>query len=66
MITLEQFTNRMRSLLNIDHHLLPELTDQDWREFRQNEFRYFINAADDRQRKAFWREIEKRQPENRP
>lgn len=58
---VEQFTNRMRSLLNVSHGLLPELTDRDWREFLDDPFRYFINSADQRQRAAIWREIEKRQ-----
>lgn len=58
---VEQFTNRMRSLLNVRHHLLPELTNRDWREFLDSPFGYFINGADQRQRAAIWREIEKRQ-----
>lgn len=63
--TMEQFANRMRSLLNIDHYLLPELSDEDWREFQSNQFRYFINRAGLPQMRALWREIEKRQPENK-
>ena len=59
--TLSGFINRVRSLYNIDHHLLPELSDRDWKEFQGNPARYFINSADRVQADAIWREIEKRQ-----
>ena len=59
--TFAGFINRVRSLYNIDHHLLPELSDGDWKEFRDNPPRYFINRADRVQAEAIWREVEKRQ-----
>ena len=59
--TLSGFINRVRSLYNIDHYLLPELSDRDWKEFQANPVRYFINSADRVQAEAIWREIEKRQ-----
>ena len=57
-----QFINRVRSLYNIDRFLLPELSDSDWKEFRDNPPRYYINSADRRQVEAIFREVEKRQP----
>ena len=59
--TLSGFINRVRSLYNIDHYLLPELSKEDWPQFRDNPPRYFINSADKVQAEAIWREIEKRQ-----
>ena len=32
-MTTHEFLNRLRSLYNIDHYLLPELTDAQWAEF---------------------------------
>ena len=61
VLTHHGFINRVRSLYNIDHHLLPELSDQDWKEFRDNPPRYYINSADCIQADAIWREIERRQ-----
>jgi hypothetical protein len=58
---MSAFLNRVRSLFNIDHHLLPELTERDWQEFRDDPPRYFINNADLPQLRAIWREVEKRQ-----
>jgi hypothetical protein len=55
------FLNRVRSLFNIDHYLLPELTERDWQEFRDDPPRYFMNKADLPQLRAIWREVEKRQ-----
>ena len=57
---IEEFLNRVRSLYNIDGHLLPELTDDQVVEFIKNPPRYFINT-DKRQKDAIWREIERRQ-----
>ncbi len=56
-----EFINRVRSLYNIDWHLLPELSKEDWQEFRDNPPRYYINRADRAQADAIWREIERRQ-----
>ena len=55
------FMNRIRSFYNIDHYLLPELSEEDWREFRKDPPRYFINRADKAQSDAIWREVERRQ-----
>ena len=54
------FHNRIRSLFNIDGHLLPELTQEQQREFVSDPVRYFIRT-DKIQSDAIWREIEKRQ-----
>jgi hypothetical protein len=50
----------LASLYNIDHYLLPELSDEHWLEFRDNPPRYFMNT-DKEQSDAIWREVEKRQ-----
>ena len=60
-MTLSDFINRVRSLYNIDHYCLPELSDSDWKQFRDNPPRYFINLADKIQAEAIFREVEKRQ-----
>ena len=54
------FLSRVRSLYNIDRHLLPELGDRQWIEFRDKPPRYLIKA-DQEQSDAIWREVEKRQ-----
>lgn len=54
------FINRVRSLYNIDHHLLSELREQDWEPFRSDPARYFINT-DKVQSDAIFREVERRQ-----
>lgn len=56
-----EFVNRIRSLYNIDHYLLPELTDEQWIEFRDDPPRYLIRT-DKPQADAILREVEKRQP----
>lgn len=59
---MSAFLNRVRSLFNINHYLLPELdVTRDWPEFRDDPPRYFINRADLTQQRAIWREVEKRQ-----
>jgi hypothetical protein len=58
---MHAFLNRVRSLFNIDHYLLPELSEKDWPLFRDDPPRYFINRADLQQCRAIWREVEKRQ-----
>lgn len=55
------FLNRVRSLFNIGQYLLPELSERDWQEFRDDPPRYFINRADLPQLRAIWREVERRQ-----
>lgn len=55
------FLNRVRSLFNIDGHLLPELTREQQGDFLRDPVRYFI-AADAAQSDAIWREVENRQP----
>lgn len=52
--------NCIRSLYNIDRHLLPELTDEQWFNFNDHPPHYFIHA-DDTQAEAIWREVAKRQ-----
>jgi hypothetical protein len=54
-----EFSNRLRSLFNIDGDLLPELTPEEQIAFVRDPVRYFIKANDTA---AIWREIEKRQP----
>jgi hypothetical protein len=60
MTTLE-FKNRIASLYNIDRHRLPELSDRDWQQFRDDPPRYLINLADMPQSEAIMREVERRQ-----
>lgn len=60
-----QFIDRIRSLYNIDHYLLPELTDEQWIEFRDDPPRYLIRA-DQAQADAILREVEARQVRNPP
>ncbi len=59
-MNLHDFLNRVRSIYNIDGCLLPELTEEQQREFIKNPTRYFINT-DYPQQKAIWREVERRQ-----
>jgi hypothetical protein len=59
-MTSHEFLNRIRSLYNIDRHLLPELTDEQWPEFRDDPPRYLIHT-DKVQSDAIMREVEKRQ-----
>ena len=54
------FHNMVRSLYNIDHHRLPELTAEHWREFQADPAHYFIRT-DKVQSDAIWREVELRQ-----
>jgi hypothetical protein len=54
------FTNMVRSLFNIDGHLLPELTAEHQREFVRDPVRYFM-GTDKSQQDAIFREVMKRQ-----
>lgn len=54
------FLNMVRSLYNIGHDKLPELSDSDWLEFRNDPPRYYINT-DNRQQRAIYREVLRRQ-----
>ena len=54
------FLNRIRSLYNIDHDRLPELTDEQWPEFRDDPPHYLIHT-DKVQVDAIMREVEARQ-----
>jgi hypothetical protein len=54
------FTNRIRSLYNIDSDLLPELTREQQSDFLADPVRYFLDA-DEAQSDAIMREIEARQ-----
>lgn len=47
-------------MYNIDHYQLPELTDEQWIQFRDNPPRYLIHT-DKAQVMAIIREVEKRQ-----
>lgn len=60
MIEKSAFHNAVRSLYNIDRHMLPELTDKQWVKFRDDPPRYFIEA-DRAQSHAIWDEVRKRQ-----
>lgn len=64
MLTLSEFLNCVRSLYNINANKLPELTHQQWCEFRDNPPRYFINT-DYAQQRAIVREINARQSERK-
>lgn len=64
-MTNHEFIDRIRSLYNIDHHLLPELTDEQWIEFRDDPPRYLIRAGQV-QADAILREVERRRPTNPP
>jgi hypothetical protein len=55
-----QFVNRVRSLYNIDRHLLPELDGEEWIRFRDDPPRFLIKT-NEKNAKAILREIEKRQ-----
>lgn len=57
---LPGFINRIKSLWNIDRHRVPELSDEQWVEFRDNAVKYFTRT-DDAQQRAIWREVERRQ-----
>lgn len=58
------FMNRLRSMFNIDGYLLPELSQDEQREFVREPIKYLINRADKPQALAIWRELEKRQKYN--
>lgn len=64
-MTKAEFLNRVRSLFNIDPHLLPELTTEQQAEFIREPVRYFIQA-DKAQSDAIWREVERRQDIPKP
>jgi hypothetical protein len=55
-----EFRNRIRSLFNIDGHLLPELSSQQQLEFLRAPVTYFLES-DETQSDAIMREIERRQ-----
>lgn len=59
-MTQHEFINRVRSLYNIDRVKLPELSDEQWLEFRDDPPRYLIRTDKD-QADAIMREVEKRQ-----
>jgi hypothetical protein len=59
-MTRHEFTNRLRSLHNIDKHQVPELTDAQWVKFRDDPPRFMIRAGQEAA-EAIWREVEKRQ-----
>jgi hypothetical protein len=59
-MTNHEFINRIRSLYNIDHSMLPELTDFQWIEFRDDPPRY-LARTDKKQSDAILREVERRQ-----
>jgi hypothetical protein len=57
----KELINRIRSLFNIDGHLLPELTGAQQLQFLRDPVRYFLES-DEAQSDAIMREIEGRQP----
>lgn len=63
--TRHQFTNRVRSLYNIDLFVirreLPDMTDRQWDAFMRDPPRYLI-SADQPTAEAIWRCVEARQP----
>ncbi|MFD2501512.1 hypothetical protein ACFSTI_25245 [Rhizorhabdus histidinilytica] len=52
--------NRLKSLFNIDGYQLPELTDEQQRDFVRDPVHYLMRSSDDHA-DAIWREVEKRQ-----
>jgi hypothetical protein len=56
----QEFINRIRSLYNIDGHLLPELSSQQQLAFLRAPVTYFLET-DESQSDAIMREIERRQ-----
>ena len=54
------FLNHVRGLFNIDGFLLPELTQEQQRQFVSDPVRYFIRT-DRTQSDAIWRELAARQ-----
>jgi hypothetical protein len=56
----QEFINRLRSLYNIDGHLLPELSSQQQLAFLRAPVTYFLET-DETQSDAIMREIERRQ-----
>ena len=56
----QEFKNRIRSLFNIDGHLLPELSNQQQLAFLRAPVTYFLET-DEAQSDAIMREIERRQ-----
>jgi len=56
----QEFVNRIRSLFNIDGHLLPELSNQQQLAFLRAPVTYFLET-DEGQSDAIMREIERRQ-----
>lgn len=59
-MTRHEFIDRVRSLYNIDRYLLPELTDDQWDEFRLDPPHYLIRT-DKVQADAILREVDRRQ-----
>ena len=62
-MTYHRFIDSIRSLYNIDRAQLPELTDSQWPEFRDDPPRFLIHA-EPRLATAIMREVEQRQPGN--
>ncbi len=60
-MTNYEFINRIRSLYNIDHYKLPELSNEHWEQFRNDPPRYLAFKADRGQSDAILREVERRQ-----
>ncbi|HEX8413953.1 MAG TPA: hypothetical protein VF637_08725 [Sphingomicrobium sp.] len=60
MIDQRTFTNCVRSLFNIDGHLLPELSRAEQTALLADPVRFFI-WADHTKQDAIWREVSKRQ-----
>ena len=61
MVDRTLFLNMVRSLFNINGDRLPELTQDEQREFVRDPARYFINRADKPQIDAIYREVMRRQ-----
>lgn len=46
MMELAEFHNTIRKLYNVDHHVIPWMSDADWPKFRDDPVRFFIRADD--------------------
>jgi hypothetical protein len=59
VVDLHSFDNRLRSLFNIDYNRLPEMSESQWSNFRDNPVHFWI-TCDDSMRDAIWREVQHR------
>jgi len=58
-MNLSNFSNRLKSLFNIDGYMLPELSDTQIERFFENPVKFFI-TCDDKTQALIWQLIHKR------